>query len=144
MFTDVFSAGPGSLPGYRAAGFPDPTTFGYATVRAKGLDPVSLAALDVLLSDVPFKTALETANATPVDNPDLYAAPVITTLSERVVSMLPAVGDDSLGRLATDWRQNPELINRDPTALHTWLQQVRKLCRDTVPAGNLLFVWNCL
>jgi hypothetical protein len=144
MITDVFSAGPDSLSSYHAAGFPDPMTFGYRTVRARGLDPVALASLDMLLSGVPFETALETANATPSDNPNLYEAPVITTLSERVVQLLPAVGDEDLDRLAADWRETPELVNRDPAALRSWLQQVRDLCRDTVPAGNLLFVWNCL
>ena len=63
----MFSAGPDSLPGYRAAGFPDPTTFGYRTVRARDLDPVALASLDVLLSGVPFETALDTAATSPAD-----------------------------------------------------------------------------
>ncbi|MEU4522966.1 hypothetical protein AB0F52_30190 [Amycolatopsis sp. NPDC024027] len=144
MITDVFSADPASLSGYRAAGFPDPTTFGYLAVRARGLDPVALASLDVLLSDVSFEAALDTANATPSENPDLYVSPVITTLSERVVRLLPAVGDESLGQLTADWGRTPELVNRDPFALRSWLQRVRELCRDTAPAGNMLFVWNCL
>ncbi len=144
MITDVFSAGPETLPGYRAAGFPDPTTFGYRAVRARGLDPVALASLDVLLSGAPFETALDTAATSPSENPDLYEAPVITALSERVVRLLPAVDDGSIDQLAADWRNTPELINRDPAALSSWLRQVAELCRATVPAGNLLFVWNCL
>ncbi|RJQ82056.1 hypothetical protein D5S17_03810 [Pseudonocardiaceae bacterium YIM PH 21723] len=146
MITDVFSAGFDSLPGYRDAGFPDPTEYGYQTVRARGLDPVALASLDVLLSDVAYETALETANETPATKePDLYSAPVLTTLSERIVRVLPAVGQDNLDRLATDWHDTtPELSDRDPAALRSWLERVRDLCRATVPQGNVLFVWNCL
>ncbi|MEU0880515.1 hypothetical protein ABZ345_18080 [Lentzea sp. NPDC005914] len=144
MITDVFSAGPETLPGYRAAGFPDPTTFGYRTVRARRLDPVALASLDVLLSGVSFETALETAATSPSESPNLYQAPVITTLSDRVVRLLPAVDDSSIGSLAADWQETPELDNRDPAALTSWLRQVAELCRATVPAGNLLFVWNCV
>lgn len=144
MITDVFSAGPDSLSGYRTAGFPDPTSYGYRTVRARDLDPVALACLDVLLSEVPFESALEAANATPADTSDLYAAPVVTTLSERIVRTLPAVDADNLELLAADWRQEPELADRNQDALRSWLRQVGDLCRDTVPAGNLIFVWNCL
>ncbi|MEO6087939.1 MAG: hypothetical protein ABIQ18_33000 [Umezawaea sp.] len=144
MITDVFSAGPETLPGYRAAGFPDPATFGYRTVRARGLDPVALASLDVLLSGVPFEAALDTAGTSPSDNPNLYEAPVITTLSERVVRFLPSIDEGGLDQLAADWRDAPELADRDPAALSSWLRQVSELCRATVPAGNLLFVWNCL
>ncbi|MGW4215185.1 hypothetical protein ACWEIJ_44940 [Lentzea sp. NPDC004789] len=144
MITDVFSAGPETLPGYRAAGFPDPTTFGYRTVRARGLDPVALASLDVLLSGVPFETALDTAGTSPSADPNLYEAPVITTLSERVVRFLPSIDEGSIDQLAADWHASPELADRDPAALSSWLRQVADLCRTTVPAGNLLFVWNCL
>lgn len=144
MLTDVFMAGTDALPDYGRAGFPDPHDYGFQTVRARGLDPVALAILDVLLSNVSLDEAVGTAVATPTEQPDLYQAPVVTTLSPRTVRTLPAVGDDRLATLAQDWTQYPELSGLGAEPARAWLAQVQELCRKTVSTGNLIFVWNCL
>ena len=144
MLTDVFAARTEALPGYRKAGFPDPLEFGFATVRARGLDPVALAILDVLLSRAPLEEALDTAVMTPAGEPDLYRAPVVTTLSARTVRMLPAVPADRLVWLAEDWTRYPELSGLGTESVRDWLWQVQELCRSTVLNDSLLFVWNCL
>ncbi|MBV9564404.1 MAG: hypothetical protein JOY90_28780 [Bradyrhizobium sp.] len=144
MLTDVFAAEPDALPGYRKAGFPDPHQFGFPTVRARGLDPVALAILDVLLSKATIEDALDSALLTPAEKPDLYQAPVVTTLSHRTVSLLPAVPADRLSWLAEDWTRYPELSVLASEPAREWLSQVQELCRSTVPTGSLIFVWNCL
>jgi hypothetical protein len=144
MLTDVFAAQPDALPNYREAGFPDPRGFGFPTVRARGLDPVALAILDVLLSGTSVEDALDSAVMTPAEEPDLYQSPVVTTLSPRTVRMLPAVSADRLSWLAEDWTQYPELSGLGAESARDWLAQVQELCRSTVSTGNLLFVWNCL
>jgi len=144
MLTDVFAAGTDTLPRYREAGFPDPHNYGFPTVRARGLEPVALAILDFLLSHVSIDEAVDTAVMTPVDQPDLYQAPVITALSSRTVRMLPAVSAEKLVALAEDWTQYPELAGLGAEPAREWLTRVQELCRDTVSTGNLIFVWNCL
>ena len=144
MLTDVFAAQPAALPNYREAGFPDPRGFGFPTVRARGLDPVALAILDILLSGASVDEALDSALLTPAQEPNLYHAPVITTLSVRTVRMLPAVPADRLNRLAEDWTGHQELSGLDAESVRGWLSQMQQLCRGTVPTGSLIFVWNCL
>lgn len=144
MLTDVFAAGTDALPRYREAGFPDPHNYGFPTVRGRGLEPVALAILDFLLSHVPIDEAVDTAVMTPMEQPDLYEAPVVTTLSPRTVRTLPAVSAEQLAALAADWTQYPELAGLGAEPAHAWLTQVQELCRGTVSTGNLIFVWNCL
>ena len=144
MLTDVFAARTAALPRYREAGFPDPHGFGFPTVRARGLEPVALAILDVLLSRASFEDALDSAVMTPAEEPDLYRAPVVTTLSARTVSILPAVPTDRLIRLAEDWTRHPELSGLGAESARDWLRQVQELCRSAVSSDSLLFVWNCL
>lgn len=144
MLTDVFAAETEVLPRYRQAGFPDPHDFGFPTVRARDLEPVALAILDVLLSDASVEDALDSAVRTPVDEPDLYQAPVVTTLSPRTVSILPAVPADRLIALAEDWTRYPELSGLSAESARDWLGELRELCRSTASTDRLLFVWNCL
>lgn len=144
MLTDVFAARTEALPRYREAGFPDPHGFGFPTVRGRGLEPVALAILDVLLSRASLEDALDSAVMTPAEEPDLYRAPVVTILSARTVSILPAVPTDRLIRLAKDWTEHPELSGLAAESARDWLRQVQELCRSAVSSGSLLFVWNCL
>ncbi len=144
MLTDVFAAKPEALPRYRDAGFPDPREFGFPTVRARGLDPVALAILDAMLSRASLEEALESATMTPAEAPDLYRAPVVTTLSTRTVRMLPAVSADRLIWLAEDWTSHDELSGLGAESARDWLKEVQGLCRRTVSEQSLLFVWNCL
>lgn len=144
MLTDVFAAGTDALPRYRAAGFPDPHDYGFPTVRARDLEPVTLAVLDVLLSGASIEEAVDTAVMSPIEKPDLYSGPVVTTLSPRTVRTLPAVPLDRLVTLAQDWTQYPELSRLSVQAADAWLTQVQELCHSTVSTGNLIFVWNCL
>lgn len=144
MLTDVFAAGTDALPRYREAGFPDPHNYGFPTVRGRGLEPVALAILDFLLSHVAIDEAVDSAVLTPMDQPDLYQAPVITALSPRTVRTLPAVSADKLAALAEDWTQYPELAGLGAEPARAWLARVQELCRGTVSTGNLIFVWNCL
>ena len=81
---------------------------------------------------------------TPVEQPDLYQAPVVTTLSPRTVRTLPAVSGEQLAALAEDWTQYPELAGLGAEPARAWLTQVQELCRSTVSTSNLIFVWNCL
>jgi hypothetical protein len=144
MLTDVFAARIQALSGYREAGFPDPRGFGFPTVRARGLDPVALAVLDVLLSGASVEDALDSAVLTPAQEPDLYQAPVVTPLSPRTVRMLPAVPADRLIWVAEDWTQYAELSGLGAESARDWLTQVQELCRRAISTGSLVFVWNCL
>lgn len=144
MITDVFAAAPDAVAAYRQAGFPDPQGYGFTTLRARGLDPVALAILDVLLSETDLEEAVSHAAQTPGQDPDLYNEPVITALSSRTVTLLPAVGAEKLTHLAEDWAQFPELGDASPEAVRDWLSQLQVLCRDAAGNEELLFVWNCL
>lgn len=144
MITDVFAAAPDAVPAYRQASFPDPQEYGFMTLRARGLDPVALAILDVLLSETDLEEAVSHAAQTPGQEPDLYTTPVITALSSRTVTLLPAVGTEKLTHLAEDWSQFPELADASPEAIRDWLSQLQILCRNAVDNEELLFVWNCL
>ncbi|MFI0454463.1 hypothetical protein [Actinomadura sp. 6N118] len=144
MLTDIFAAAPDSLSAYRAAGFPAPTSYGYPTVSARGVDPAALAVMDMLLSGVSADQALADATRTPVDEPDLYTGPVVAVLSERIVRLLPAVGEDRLAELAADWSAHVGLASAPATAVATWLGELRRLFRRAVAERRLLFVWNCL
>ncbi|WP_338595754.1 hypothetical protein [Saccharopolyspora sp. SCSIO 74807] len=144
MITDVFAADPDAIPAYRQAGFPDPQRYGFRTLRARGLDPVALAALDALLSETDLGEAIGHAAQTPDQEPDLYAAPVVTPVSSRIVTLLPAVGADQLTPLAQDWAGLPELAGASPESVRDWLAELQPLCREAVDNAELLFVWNCL
>ncbi|OIV39139.1 hypothetical protein BIV57_02065 [Mangrovactinospora gilvigrisea] len=144
MITDVFSAEPGQLPGYREAGFPDPTGFGFPTIRARGLDPAALAILDALLSQAAPAEALESAATSPTDAPDLYRAPVITMVSARTVQLLPAVDQNQLTVLADDWAEYDELGGKSPIALRAFLDQAQELFRSAAANDRIVCVWNCL
>lgn len=144
MITDIFSADPGQLPAYRRAGFPDPTEYGFPTIRARGLDPAALAILDAMLSRVSPAEALEAAATSPIDNPDLYQAPVVTVVSARTVRLLPAVDENQLTVLADDWAEYDELAGKSPVALRDFCEKAQDLFRTAAANDHVVFVWNCL
>lgn len=153
MITDVFAAEPGGLAAYRRAGFPAPGGYGYPTLKGRDLDPAALAVLDMLLSGVPARRALDDAARPapapasapgPDGGPDLYAGPVVAVLSERVVRLLPAVPDDRLEGLAKDWTAQAEIGGVPVEAVAAWLAGLRRMLPDAVRDGRMLLVWNCL
>lgn len=144
MITDVFATDPGSLAAYRRAGFPAPGRYGYPTVPARDVDPAALTVMDMLLSGVSADEALADATRTAVDGADLYSAPVVAVLSERIVRLLPAVADDHLVDLANDWAARVELTGVRLEVVAAWLGDLQRLFRKEVPEGRLMFVWNCL
>jgi hypothetical protein len=144
VITDVYAGTDGELRGHWQAGLPDPQSHGLPTVRGRRLDPAALAVLDVLLSGVSAGEALADTGRTPQPEPNLYAGPVVTTLSPRIVRLLPAVAPQALSQVAEDWSRSDEMAGTDPGAVQAWLAEMQGFLREQVGHGRLLMVWNCL
>ncbi|GIG67622.1 hypothetical protein [Phytomonospora endophytica] len=145
MITDMFAADAVRLRALNDDGLPHPSTHGLRSIAARDVDPVSLAVLEVLLTDVAVEEAVAEAVRTPAQEaPDLYAGPVLTFVNAGLVRALPAVDDAALEILATDWIANGELAGAQHAAVVDWLTAARSLFRDAAAKDRLICVWNCL
>jgi hypothetical protein len=144
MLTDVFAADPGAVSGYKKAGFPAPGKFGFSTVRARDFDPVRLALLDCSISSVPFSVALHDACRTPGQEPNFFAGPVVSVLSERTVRWFLSAENEDISQILTQWKEFDELNDVSPLVLESFSYELRRLCREASMSHMVVLVWNCL